>query len=74
MCVCGVAGVYTRTNLNLPRVMVKRKNFKDFQRDSPLTETGRSQARLTGEPVYVCLEKGEVGGGGGEMGMGLLKR
>ena len=45
--------------------MVKRKNFKDFQRDSPLTETGRSQARLTGEPVYVCLEKREGGGGGG---------
>ncbi|KAL8604669.1 hypothetical protein ACOMHN_013449 [Nucella lapillus] len=44
-------GIYTRTNLNLPRMMVKRKNFKDFQRDSPLTEIGRCQARLTGEAL-----------------------
>ncbi|KAK7088547.1 ubiquitin-associated and SH3 domain-containing protein B-like [Littorina saxatilis] len=44
-------GVYTRTNLNLPRVMVKRKNYKDFQRDSPLTEMGKCQARITGEAL-----------------------
>ena len=49
------AGTYTRTNLNLPRVMVKRKNYKDFQRDSPLTEMGRHQARLTGELTVVTL-------------------
>ena len=48
------AGTYTRTNLNLPRVMVKRKNYKDFQRDSPLTEMGRYQARLTGEVTGGC--------------------
>lgn len=44
-------GKYTRTNLNLPRVMVKRKSHIDFQRDAPLTEVGRCQARLTGEAL-----------------------
>ena len=58
------AGTYTRTNLNLPRVMVKRKNFKDFQRDSPLTEMGRHQARLTGEltAVAVVVVRGQLQG------------
>ncbi|XP_025090980.1 protein UBASH3A homolog isoform X2 [Pomacea canaliculata] len=44
-------GNYTRYNLNLPRRMVPRKSFKEFEQDAPLTEIGRCEARLTGEAL-----------------------
>uniref|UniRef100_A0A0L8HLA2 SH3 domain-containing protein n=1 Tax=Octopus bimaculoides TaxID=37653 RepID=A0A0L8HLA2_OCTBM len=40
---------YSRINLNLPKNMLKRKNYLDFIKDCPLTEVGKLQARLTGE-------------------------
>lgn len=43
------AGRYNRINLNLPKLMLKRKNYLDFIKDCPLTEVGKLQARLTGE-------------------------
>ncbi|XP_036359529.1 protein UBASH3A homolog isoform X2 [Octopus sinensis] len=43
------AGRYSRINLNLPKNMLKRKNYLDFIKDCPLTEVGKLQARLTGE-------------------------
>ncbi|ESO97246.1 hypothetical protein LOTGIDRAFT_114998 [Lottia gigantea] len=41
-------GKYHRNNLNLPKTMYKRKNHLEYIRDSPLSETGKHQARLTG--------------------------
>ncbi len=43
-------GYYHRRNLNMPRELPNRKGgASDFVKDSPVTETGLFQARLTGE-------------------------
>jgi broad specificity phosphatase PhoE len=44
-------GVYRRTNLNLPKKMVTRKDFKDFLLDPPLTELGLHQGKIVGEEL-----------------------
>ena len=39
-------------NLNMPMTLPRRRNpFRDFVGDSPITEIGASQARLTGEAL-----------------------
>lgn len=45
------AGKYRRTNLNMPANLPIRNSKRDFIGDSPLTEVGRFQARLTGEAL-----------------------
>ncbi|CAF2510177.1 unnamed protein product [Rotaria sp. Silwood2] len=46
------AGNYHRINLNMPLSLPRRRNpFRDFIADSPITEIGTSQARLTGEAL-----------------------
>ena len=46
------AGNYQRINLNMPIALPRRKNpMHDFIGDSPITEIGASQARLTGEAL-----------------------
>ncbi|CAF0866695.1 unnamed protein product [Rotaria sp. Silwood1] len=46
------AGNYHRINLNMPLSLPHRRNpFRDFIADSPITEIGASQARLTGEAL-----------------------
>ncbi|CAF2084003.1 unnamed protein product [Rotaria magnacalcarata] len=46
------AGNYQRLNLNMPLSLPRRRNpFRDFIGDSPITEIGVSQARLTGEAL-----------------------
>jgi len=46
------AGNYRRLNLNMPMTLPKRRNpWRDFIGDSPITEIGISQARLTGEAL-----------------------
>ena len=43
-------GCYHRRNLNMPKEIPKRKGGpSDFMKDSPITETGFFQSRLTGE-------------------------
>ncbi|CAF4007299.1 unnamed protein product [Rotaria sordida] len=52
------AGNYHRINLNMPLSLPRRRNpFRDFIGDSPITEIGISQARLTGEALAAndCL-------------------
>ena len=44
-------GVYHRTNLNLPKKMVTRKDYRDFVFDPPLTELGLYQCKLVGEEL-----------------------
>jgi broad specificity phosphatase PhoE len=44
-------GVYRRINLNLPKKMVTRKDFKDFLFDPPLTELGLHQCKIVGEEL-----------------------
>jgi broad specificity phosphatase PhoE len=44
-------GVYHRINLNLPKKMVIRKDFKDFLFDPPLTELGLHQCKIVGEEL-----------------------
>ncbi|UJR29127.1 hypothetical protein I4U23_010341 [Adineta vaga] len=46
------SGKYHRINLNMPLSLPRRRNpFRDFIGDSPITEIGASQARLTGEAL-----------------------
>lgn len=42
-------GNYKQADLNLPKTVVTRESYKDFLRDSPLTEIGKFQARATGK-------------------------
>ncbi len=44
-------GKYRRTNLNMPSMLPIRNSKRDFIGDSPLTEVGKFQARLTGEAL-----------------------
>ncbi|CAF0839034.1 unnamed protein product [Didymodactylos carnosus] len=45
-------GNYQRMNLNMPVTVPKRRNpWRDFLGDSPVTEIGMAQARLTGEAL-----------------------
>lgn len=44
-------GKYRRTNLNMPADLPYRASKRDFIGDSPLTEIGQFQARLTGEAL-----------------------
>jgi ubiquitin-associated SH3 domain-containing protein len=47
-------GNYRRINLNMPISLPHRRNpYRDFIGDSPITEIGASQARLTGEALAV---------------------
>lgn len=45
------AGKYRRTNLNMPLDLPTRNSKRDFLGDSPLTEVGQFQARLTGDAL-----------------------
>jgi len=46
------SGNYHRINLNMPMSLPNRRNpFRDFIGDSPITEIGINQARLTGEAL-----------------------
>ncbi|BFZ05450.1 hypothetical protein BsWGS_08490 [Bradybaena similaris] len=45
-------GNYKQSDLNLPPDMVRRESYKDFLKDSPLTEVGRFQARATGDALH----------------------
>lgn len=45
------SGKYRRTNLNMPTDLPYRPSKRDFLGDSPLTEIGQFQARLTGEAL-----------------------
>lgn len=47
-----ITGAYHRTNLNLPKKMVKRKDIKDFSFDPPLTELGLHQCKIVGEELF----------------------
>ncbi len=43
------AGKYTRFNINMPKTLPKRKEgFQAFREDTPLTEMGYLQAKITG--------------------------
>ncbi|XP_050410576.1 ecdysteroid-phosphate phosphatase [Patella vulgata] len=44
-------GKYKQINLNLPRVLMKRHSHLEYNRDGPLTEIGKYQAKLTGEAL-----------------------
>lgn len=44
-------GKYRRTNLNMPMRLPIRNSKRDFIGDSPLTEVGKFQAKLTGEAL-----------------------
>ena len=43
-----------RFNLNMPDRYVKRRSIVDFERDPPITEIGRLQAKLIGEIDVPC--------------------
>lgn len=52
---CTVAGAYVQKDLNMPVTLRSRSDGpKGFSRDSPITQVGRVQARLTGE----CSDSG----------------
>lgn len=42
-------GSYHRMNLNLPKKMITRKDYREFHFDPPLTELGLHQCKLVGE-------------------------
>ena len=44
-------GKYKRTNLNMPNDLPIRHSRREFIGDSPLTEVGKFQAKLTGEAL-----------------------
>ena len=44
-------GKYKRVNLNMPNDLPIRNTRKEFIGDSPLTEVGKFQAKLTGEAL-----------------------
>ena len=44
-------GKYQRINLNMPKNLPPRLDKKDYIGDSPITEVGKFQARLTGEAL-----------------------
>jgi hypothetical protein len=44
-------GIYRRINLNLPKKMITRKDYKDFLFDPPLTELGLHQCKIVGEEL-----------------------
>ena len=44
-------GNYRRTNLNMPQQVPPRASKRDFYGDSPITEIGKVQAKLTGEAL-----------------------
>lgn len=46
-------GKYQRINLNLPNRLPFRADRKDFIGDSPITEIGKFQARLTGNALDI---------------------
>lgn len=46
-------GKYTRINLNLPNRLPFRADKRDFIGDSPITEIGKFQARLTGNALDI---------------------
>lgn len=46
-----VTGTYRRINLNLPKQMVIRRDFKDFLFDPPLTELGLHECKMVGEEL-----------------------
>ena len=45
------SGKYRRINLNMPQDLPHRASKREFLGDSPLTEIGQFQARLTGEAL-----------------------
>lgn len=47
-------GKYRRVNINLPRVIPRRRNSKDFLFDPPLTEVGLVHSRFVGEELDAC--------------------
>lgn len=64
-------GQYIQKDLNMPKVLPKRKNYRNWSQDPPLTNIGHHQAFLTGEamqeaginvshvycsPMYRCVE------------------
>lgn len=44
-------GAYRRLDVNLPKKMIKRKDYKDFLIDPPLTELGLYQCKQLGEEL-----------------------
>ena len=44
-------GVYRRSNLNLPKRMVTRRDLKDFLFDPPITELGLHESKMIGEEL-----------------------
>uniref|UniRef100_A0A336MEZ4 CSON000617 protein n=1 Tax=Culicoides sonorensis TaxID=179676 RepID=A0A336MEZ4_CULSO len=51
------AGTYTRKDLNMPKSFPARRDFKQWDFDSPLTNIGLFQAKLIGESMKDAGEK-----------------